>query len=457
VAKKFVDERFSKQPMQMKDMTPDQADAANTLVETHLKNLPTNMLKTADNLRKQAANSPKESAARTKSAKATRLEQAAPHIPAKAVTLDDAADNRVHYVERAATDLRMPHEHFAGLGWYFGANQKIQDAVGDHDHATNVSSSLSPGQAPEKERASAAALIDAHSNGSVHFNRTLASAIRKNGGDVTGLEGQHVPFSQIPAHIIPHLLEPKHSATVERQSTGVNWSGIKQVSLPNTITKAHKILTGELETAFEPAKAPKTWSYEQNIAASKPQTPEHFEYMLRGADLASKIRGEENIGQQMFDYVGLRGSNSGQLSNHGHTAEDTWQQSITTNSPDPKTMKAAGDVALTGKTANGVSVSPDARIGAPAVRHAWENEATHRTAVKLQDKYQTDYTVPTTMVQETGWTAVRRHAQVAKGTKNVVTADQEYNQHLKGQRAAAAAETKQDKQKSKQFTQLEMF
>lgn len=454
----FRDARFDTAPVQYRDLTPDQQGVADSVMQRHFTALPGKMAATAANLQRQADNSPSETSGNAKRARASRLEEASRATSPDPVSLDQAAANRVKYVERSATDLRMPGEHMAGLGWYYNAHQEITNAVGYHPKATDVSSALSPGTNPESERASARGLIEAHANGSINFTPTLTKTLRKSGADVPQhMERQSVPFRDLPASMIPHLVNPGNAKHVEKNSSGVPWSDIKRVALPNTITKAHQILTGEVSEAHSPTGAPKTWSYAHNIASSVPGTDEHFEYMLRGADLASKIRGENIPGQQMFDYVNLRDSNEGRLSNTSHTAEDSWQQAITSDLPEPKLMKAAGDVAVTAKAHDGVSVSPDPRVGAASLRHAWENEATSRAAQQMQHKYLTEYTVPSMMIQETGWTGVRRHAQVAKGTVNTVTADIAYNEHLKAGRDEEKAQVKADKARSKQFTQLGLF
>ena len=119
----------------------------------------------------------------------------------------------------------------------------------------------------------------------------------------------------------------------------------------------------------------------------------------------------------MLDYHNLRGSNEGMLSSTRTTAEDTWMNSISHGQKneivpgtDTNIMKTAGSLlGYTGKKSHeGVSVDSDTRIGASAVQHAVNNAATIKAGTKLQKNLELDYSVPSTLVQETAWIPARR-------------------------------------------------
>jgi hypothetical protein len=390
-----------------------------------------------------------------KRAKGRRLTSIADEHVDKPLTLRSAATNRVDAVNSAATTQRGAGESMAGAGWYFDAHAKIAKTAANVPVgvAAAASSAMSPGANPKSERTASGAMAAAHSNpkASVHFSSALVGSLRAAGHGVPVPVGATIPFSKVPAHLVPVLAHENHRAEAKANSTGVDWASIGQVASTKNVAKAQKIMSGEtpLSKAQNPYGAPKTASYTDNLTRAIPGTPQHMEYQMRADDIGSAIRAKHGQsdrvpGQQMLDYHGLRDSKEGVLSDNGHTAEDSWMRAISVGHANPKTMKGAGDINPTrksytthdtvGDTTTSVvhSVSREAQIKPTSVYHAWNNEATHKAAESLQSQHGLDYSVPSTMVQETAWTAKRRE----------VGADSEWNAQNRASAKSAKAEAK---------------
>lgn len=440
--------------VQLRDLKPAQRKVVNSVVGDFTEHLASNMTARAVSLRSQALVS-KPSTAKTQRARATRLLAAATVAPSKRLTLGAAAGNRVDAVTDAAVNRRAPGENVPGAGWYFHAHGEVTRAAPGvaPDVAIAASSSLSPGSSPESERASLGALAAAHRGGQVHLSPKLVDHLGRKGLQVPAeMHGKVVPFGALPSEAVSRLVEPKARAMAQAHSSGVDWTGIGRVSSPQNIVKATKILRGEtpLGQAQSPTGAPKTWSYTSQQQRSVPGTPEHAEYMQRAAHMGDTMRGEVSGRQEMFDYHGLRGSNEGVLSNAGHTAEDSWMQGISVGIKDPKLVKAGGDVAPGRKTmtdAQGVRVSAheDPAVKGPALYHAWNNEATHQAAQRIQQQHGLGFTVPSTLVQETAWTGTRRRVG-ADPEFNAMSRDLKHGEtvtsdRVKGQQALFSAKS----------------
>ena len=441
-------EPLGNEPLQYKNLTRTQQSTANRIVSDFGSNFSMHA-RTAGKQMLEGWDRNPTPQNKAKRAKGRRLIDVADNHLDKPMTLASAARNRVDAVNAAATSQRLPSETMAGAGWYFDAHRDI--AKVSHglpvDKVATASSAMSPGTDPESERHAAGALAAAHANpnANVHFSSDLVAGLRAAGHHVPVPVGSTLHISQVPAHLVPAMAHESQQATVSANSTGVDWQGINRVASRVNIEKATKIMRGEtpLHEAQNPHGAPKTSSYTDNLMRAVPDTPEHMEYTMRADHLAGAIRGEHHGGQAMFDYHGLRGSNEGILSNNGHTAEDSWMRAVSVGHRNPDTMKGAGDIGPTRKsytthedTGTVVhSVSRDARVNGNAMYHAWNNEATHRAAQTLQKQHSTEFTVPSTLVQETAWTAKRRE----------VGADPQYNKANRASAAAAKAEAKATK------------
>jgi hypothetical protein len=393
--------------------------------------------KQADSKERQAEKS-KPSSAKTQRVAAARMRKAADAIGGVDLTLGRATRNRVSAVEDAATSHRMPHESVAGAGWYFDAHRAVREAAPNLPvhRAIGASSSLSPGARPEDERKALGGIADANEKGSVTMHPRLVQHLESRGVSVPDeVKGKSVKFSDLPGHVVGAMAAPESRASVAKHSRGVEWDRISAVSNPLTLGKAHDVVRGHIEQAQDPSAAPKTWSYTQNQEHSVPGTPEHHEYMDRADDLGKRIRGEVPKGQATLDLYGRHQSNEGPLSNHGHTAEDSWQRSISIDRKHPNLSKSLGDQAPPPKGAVGKG---DTSVTAGGVYHAWNNEATRRASVHLQDKHGMDRTVPTTLVQETGWTSTRRRA-ANEGRGEAGSKDPQWNAHVRSRNAEAKA------------------
>lgn len=435
-------------PLQFRNLTRKQQGVANKIVSDFGSSFSDHARTAGKNLIEQADRNPEAKGATAKRSKGNRLVSVADWHHDKPLTLRSAANNRTALVERAAQpENKHAHESIGGAGWYFDAHREV--AAKAHDVpvavAAAASSAMSPGADPESERKATGALAAAHSNSnaSVHFSSELVGHLRAQGHGVPVPVGETVHISKVPSHLVPALAHPDNRHLAQSHSSGVDWAGIGSVANGENIAKATKIMRGEtpLEEAQNPYGAPKTWSYTDNIVRAKPNTPEHLEYQMRSAHLGAAIRGEVHGSQQMLDFHGQRSRNDGILSNNGHTAEDSWMRAISIGHSNPATMKGAGDINPTRKAYKAPgpdgtevvhSVSRNAAVKPVSVYHAWNNEATHRAAQQLQEKYGLEYTVPSTLVQETSWTQVRKD----------VGADPQWNAHNREQARAAKAEAK---------------
>lgn len=351
------------------------------------------------------------------------ISAALPYLKDKNVSIGSAARNRVSMVEQSATDPSVSHEHenLPGAGWYFDHHRDLAKSAREHgyetSHAVTASAVMSPQNSPSNEKAAVNALMAAHSAGKVKITDHVADWMESSGHDMSAHRGQTVHARDMSPESLADL-----SSSDIRDHVEVDGFNLKDVSRGGTkenISKAVRVLRGHVSEseAISPHSSPKVHSYRDNIRDAVPDTNDHHEYMMRAADLGSKIRGENMVGQQMLDYYGLRDSKSGMLSPSRSTAEDTWMNSIShgqKNTVVPGTttnvMKAAGTTLgyTTRKKHDGISAHPDPRVKASAVQHAVNNEATIRAAKTLGDKYGTDGNVPAVLTQEVPWTNARR-------------------------------------------------
>jgi hypothetical protein len=354
----------------------------------------------------------------------SRYGEASYTVPEAPVSLRQATDRRVSAVERAATVNRKDTESIAGAGWYFDHRREAESAVAgteiDSQRAMDAASRLSPRAQPEQEKASLRGLAQAHQNGLVTFHPDVVDAL---GNVPRELHGRTIPFASVPSDIVAGMSRSGVRERVEPHTSGVDLAAISQVSLDKNIKAAHEVLQSGA-SAPSPHKNPKMWSYSDSHRDAIPDSPEEGEYRLRAADLGAKIRGEEMRGQQMLDYYGKRSSNEGILSNEGHTAEDSWMNSVSSGvkGTDAKVM---GDLTLTRKGDIGAG---DTRITPGGLQHAWNHEATTRAASRLERKYDTEYTVPSRLVQEAAWYTARREAPKRANAVSA-SADTDWNEY----------------------------
>lgn len=441
-------EKLNDKVLQFDDITPAQRKAAQGAAFTSVGN----MVDRAADFLASGKGKPKEREA---------VEASQPYLKNKNVTVATAATNRRRMAEAAATDsvTRHEHENLPGAGWYFEHHRDLRNAAQatgfDTDRAITASAVMSPQNSPDNEKAAVSALMQAHTDGKVVMTSELHSHLLNKGIDVAAHHrGRMVSAHELSAEALAELSSADVRESVDH--SGFDLKDVSRGGSKTNIAKAVRVLRGHVSTseAISPHTSPKVRSYRDAIRDAVPDTAEHGEYMLRAADLGSKIRGEEAHGQQMFDLYGKRDSTEGMLSPRRTTAEDTWMNSISHGQPNvvvPGTrtnvMKTAGTVlGYSGrKKHDGVSAVPDPRIGATAVTHAANNAATVKAAKDIGKQYGVDGAVPSTLMQEVPWAQARR-----AGAK-----DPEFNQAI----ASANRAEKPDVAsyaRGKQFEQLEM-
>jgi hypothetical protein len=443
-----LDER----PLVMGDMTKSEQGAVSRSVSDLSKNARSEFASLAAGMQ----NNPTPTA----KARRDRYTEAAQTISQSPVSMEQAVSRRVSKFTDAATVLRKSEkrtdatgvthkpESVGGSMWYFDNREGVESAIKGTsvpvERAMSATSRLSVRTDPTDEKAALTGLARAHTSGSVTFHPDVVAALAEVGHAVpANLHGQTVPFREVPATTVSALRRDAIRSRVTPHTPNVPLDMISRVGMDTNIENAHNILaTGQ--GAADPHANPKQFGYEKGHVLAIPHSPEHHEYAYRLADIGAKYRGETMIGQQMFDYVGLRQSNEGILSNgrpasgnvgptDGHTAEDTWMKSVTMRrtGSDAKVM---GDLTVARKTRTTKTGSTesfgmgDKRITPGGAEHAFHHEATVRAAEQVQSDLALDYTVPSVAMQESTWAAARRSAPKRKGAAK--SADTDWNNYV---------------------------
>lgn len=357
-------------------------------------------------------------AARANIFKANRMDALADVMGPQRTSLEQAADNRVQMVRRAATTERLPEEGVGGAGWYFDAAREVAEAAPTTPHRKRVvaSSIMSVGTDPQTERRALRAIHDAEREGKVTFP-----------------DGSTKSWSELGEQERSYVLSNRGASEV-RDRTNVDLVGLRGPQRPN-VQRAIGVMRGEVpaESAQDPATAPKTWSYTEGQVAARPGSEVEQEYLNRAAHVGRLIRGEAHRDELMLDLYGLRESQEGILSRTHHTAEDSWMRAISQAHKVPEEnvdiLKGAGDVGPPGKTRTRgdrvENASPNTNATGESIYHAWNNAATTEAARRMETDLGLDepggFNIPSVMVQETAWTGVRRAAG----------ADSQYNARMR--------------------------
>lgn len=444
MAKDTGDSRIDNKVLQFEDLSRKQRKAADGAAFGSTSNLATR----ADAYLAGDKGKPKEREA---------IAAARPYLKDKKVTVASAARNRVSMVQSAATSPHTRHEHevLPGAGWYFEHHRDIQGVAAEHGFETSraitASAVMSPQNSPSNEKAAVSALMAAHSGGKVFISPEVHEHLQRTEKPISpDHRDRMVPASELHPETLAELSSVSIRDKVEHH--GFDLKDVSRGGTKVNVAKAINVLRGNVseDGAIDPHSSPKVRAYRDNIRDSVPDSAVHQEYMLRAADLGSKIRGENVVGQQMFDYHGQRDSQEGVLGGGRRTAEDTWMNSISHGQknmiiPGTSTnvMKAAGTTLgyTTSKTHEGEPVHPDPRVQSRAVQHAANNAATVKSASDIGKKYGADGAVPSVLMQEVSWTEARR-----KGGK-----DPEFNKVT-----TANAKTAKPS-RSQQFKQLGLF
>lgn len=301
----------------------------------------------------------------------------------------------------------------AGVGWYYDHHSHlagVSESTGvDKDRVITASAVMSPMNSPANELSAVGALAHLHTHDP---ELSLSPTARRS----LGVKSRSIRFSALSESQAASIGDPELRSHI----TGVDADVLGNVAKGGTrenVAKAIGVLRGSVapEEAINPHSSAKVWGYRDSIQQAVPGTAEHEEYMTRANTALFEMPG-----QQTMDLFGLRGSREGMFDPKKNTAEDTWQNAISSGQQleginagrhDISPAKFVGsDKAMTtmGKTLEGVSAHPSGAIGAESLRHAWNNEATIRSARQLSRG--TDVNVPNTVAQEVAWTEARRRA-----------------------------------------------
>lgn len=349
----------------------------------------------------------------------------APHLKDDPITLGKAANARVGLVKAGAA--RAQSEGIStGQDWYFKHNRKLRNVAADtgHDpsHVIAASAVMSPQNNPEQELTAVTALAHAHADPRARVKVTpqaaAAAAAGENPVDLSEYVGKSLHPSKFRSEHFAALSDVGVREHV--QAKGVDLHSIAKGGVKGNVTQAIDVLRGHLspEDAINPRSSPKVWSYHKNIAESIHGSAEHTEFVSR----MHQATGNEIPGQTRMDVMGLRGATHGPLNPTNTTAEDTWQQAISTRQRLPVVeipgrqgraglqSPAKFSVGEGGNANQKMLRTPEGmqNVGNSASMHAFQNKATQMAAAKLSKE--SGEIIPAIGVQAGGWTEARRHA-----------------------------------------------
>ena len=349
----------------------------------------------------------------------------APTFENTPITHEGAAEHRYSLV-RAGVERSTAEDLPTGHHWYFEHNRRLSNVSRltghSHDAVVAASAVMSPQNNPEQELTSVTALAMAHAdpNASVTIPKSLA----REHPIFNDFAGRSVHPSQLTPHQMAHLSTVGVREQVQT-SGNVNLDAMAKGGVKENVTKAIQVLRGHVapHEAIDPRTSPKVWSYHKNIAEARWGTPEHHEFGRRmGSATGTWGRGEIAGQQEMQMFPELKGATHGILDPRGHTAEDTWQQAISTrqqlesvNIPGragrARRQSPAKFTVGEGGSANQKMLrSPVGMtgVGQSATMHAWQNRATQMAAERLSAE--SGEIIPAVGVQAGGWTEARRQA-----------------------------------------------
>lgn len=390
-----------------------------------------------------------------------------PDLKQAPMSLTQVRDRLVSAMSRSAEpDARLPHESLAGLGFYFEQHNKYAQVAEETGRSvyeyTSAGAQMSNQTTPLQEARTAIALGHAHAQGSIHFHpdvvaRMAQGYVPHGKPDAVPvhvpleLQGQRVAFRDIPADLLPKIRKRDFDSVVQAHSRGVDWEGMRSVSMDKNLTAGHKVLQGGADALPSVYKNPKKVGYSES---SDSATPEYRpEYELRAKHMSDVLQGHQAVGQSTLDVTGHQAVNEGILGNQSAIAADQWTRAAVSGQK-PRlaaqtahvfSRKKGGVDPKTGEIAT-VALGDDRVANPIPMEHAFMQEGVERASRKVERTLGTSFTVPSRMVQETaGWAEVRRQA----------SADPEFNAHRKAQDAAAKGAAKTAAvAKSKQFQQI---
>lgn len=372
------------------------------------------------------------------------LQAIAPHLTDDPITHVKASNARYN-LTKAGMARQAETGEDPNHGWYFNHHKRLSEVAEATGHAKDrviaASAVMSPQNNPEQELTAVHALARAHSDpdAALHITHEAVHAheeadyqdrLKKARTPAAKAKVQRQPsalrdYAGTVVH--PGELAPEHLAALSTPevrehvgATGVDLGAIAKGGVKGNVVKAIDVLRGNVavDKAIDPRSSPKVWSYHAGIASSVHGSLEHTEFMER-MHVAS---GRELPGQQRMDVTGMRSATHGPLDPTGPTAEDTWQQAISTRQPLPQ-IDVPGRQGRAAKQSpakfsvgeGGAANQKDIRAvpGVPgaepsALMHAWQNRATHMAAKRLSRE--SGEIIPAIGIQAGGWIEARRQA-----------------------------------------------
>jgi hypothetical protein len=368
----------------------------------------------------------------------------APHLTDDPITHVKAANARYNLTKqgmaRQATTGEDPHHD-----WYFNHHRRLAEVAAETGHAKSsviaASAVMSPQNNPEQELTAVHALARAHADpaASVHITAQAATAHQeldyqervkgaKTPAAKAAVQRRPSPLADyVGTSVHPTELAPEHIAALSTpevrahvSTKGFDLGDVAKGGVKGNVVKAIDVLRGNVasDKAIDPRTSPKVWSYHQNIADSVAGSLEHTEFTSR----MHHASGKEMPGQQRMDVTGMKSATHGPLDPHGPTAEDTWQQAISTRqrleqvdvpgrqgraakqSPAKFTVGEGG--AANQKYLRAVPGMSGAEPS--ALMHAWQNRATQMAAGRLSRE--SGEIIPSIGIQAGGWIEARRQA-----------------------------------------------
>jgi hypothetical protein len=378
-----------------------------------------------------AANPESKPKTREKAANRVKsLEAIGPHLRDAPITHTKATNARVRLVEEGA-QRALSQGTDPKHDWYFQHHGRLAEVAAETGHdryaVIGASAVMSPQNNPEQELAAVSALARGHANPEARITVspqavTAASHIEGGSVDLSEYQGRALHPSSFSAEHLAALSDTGVRGHV--QASGIDLGEVAKGGVKGNVTQAINVLRGSIDPkhAIDPRTSPKVWSYHKNIAESVHGTPEHEEFIGRMRHASGMVM----PGQQRMDVFGLREATHGPLNPTNTTAEDTWQQAISTGqrleSVDvpgrggraARQSPAKFSVGEGGQANQKFLQSPQGmqNVGASATMHAWQNQATQRAAAILSKR--SGEVVPAIGVQAGGWTEARR-----KASKNI--------------------------------------
>lgn len=347
------------------------------------------------------------------------------------VTMEGATDARVGLVHDAEARARR-HGHTVphGAMWYPQHNEDITRAAQAHGFeprdAITASAVMSPQNAPDNEKASVVAHMDALKNHSVTVTPELHQAVKRVSEGKVGLDehvGSTVRIGDLHPDQVAWLSHTK-ARDQAAPNTGADLFNMGKGGGKGQIAKQVNVLNGSVhrDQAINPHDAPKVATYNHNIQAAQFDSPEVGEYAHRWHHLMT-----QDPGQQRID-AGHNNSSHGVL-DPKRSVQDTWMNAV--NHTSQPNMVAPGTSANIAKTIGSEDTSyvgsksyknragskvyygNSADVSPQELHHAWGQHADEQAVHQLTAGR--DFTLGGHASQAPAWTEMRIQGDKDKG------------------------------------------